>query len=291
GERFRGPPPPAGSNHGPADDRRDPAERGPPPDGPPHRRGPGRGPPPRQPPDHDHGPPPDEFGREPGRGPGPPPPRPDRHSDMLAAIWTDPGTLIAILGAIVATGGIVCYALARYLTRPVRLLSGAAHRLADGDLSTRVAAGVRRRRDEIGKLAIDFDFMAERLESLVSAQKRLLRDISHELRSPLARLNVALELARRDGGPGAADALSRAGREADRLNELIGQLLALARLEGGAVSAGQTLVDLRALVHDVVQDAEFEAAVNDRHVRIVDSTPCEALGTPDLLRSAVENVV
>jgi two-component system sensor histidine kinase CpxA len=185
--------------------------------------------------------------------------------------------------------------LARYLTRPVRLLRGAARRLADGDLSARVGVAGRRR-DEIGDLGRDFDVMADHLENLLIAQQRLLRDISHELRSPLARLNVALELARRDSGSAAEPALARVGREAERLNELIGQLLTLARLEGGAAQpagafSDRVEIDLAVLVSEVAADADFEAAVRDRHVRIVQSEPCRIIAAPGLLRSAIENVV
>jgi two-component system, OmpR family, sensor histidine kinase CpxA len=132
--------------------------------------------------------------------------------------------------------------------------------------------------------------MAERLDALVSAERRLLRDISHELRSPLARLNVALGLARQQAGEDQA-ALDRIEREAERLNSLIGQLLMLARMESGVTTAVRETIDLVAIVHDVVEDAAFEAKGRDRTVQITET--CDALvsGDPDLLHSAVENVV
>jgi two-component system sensor histidine kinase CpxA len=149
---------------------------------------------------------------------------------------------------------------------------------------------VQRRRDELGELAQDFDFMAERVESLVSAQQRLLQDVSHELRSPLARLSVALELALRDAGPAAAPALGRVGREAERLNELIGQLLTLVRLEGGAAPQ-QVRIELSQLVAEIADDADFEATAHDRRVRVAGCDVCEVVGVPELLRSAIENVL
>jgi len=133
--------------------------------------------------------------------------------------------------------------------------------------------------------------MAERISSLISAQKRLLADISHELRSPLARLSVALELARKNAIPAAAPALDRIEREADRVNELVGQLLTLTRLESGAEKIPPDLVSLEELVQQVVSDADFEAQPMFREVKIVRLDKCRVRGSWELLRSAVENVV
>lgn len=191
---------------------------------------------------------------------------------------------------VVLTAGLGCYALARYLTKPVRRLQYAARRLAAGDLSVHIDQDVAGRRDEIGDLGRDFERMARQVEGLLTTQKRLLQDVSHELRSPLARLNVALEIALRDAGPAASAALARAGREADRLNELIRQLLMLARLEGGGPQPQQVGIDLAALVAEVAADADFEAAARGRGVRLVQCDAAVVLGTPDMLRSAIENV-
>ncbi len=119
------------------------------------------------------------------------------------------------------------------MTKPVARLRAATQRLAAGDLTARAGNPKSRRHDEIAGLVRDFDTMAGRLETLVKAQSRLLNDISHELRSPLARLNVALGLARQRSGPESASMLERIELEAARLNELIGRLLTLARLEDG----------------------------------------------------------
>ncbi len=207
----------------------------------------------------------------------------DTPADSAAWVWR--------LGAVIITGGIVCYALALYLTAPVLRLRAAARRLAAGELSVRVAAGRGRRRDEIGDLARDFDYMAERVEALVSAQQRLLRDISHELRSPLARLSVALGLARRAASVEAEVNLDRIERETERLNNLIGQLLTLSRLESGSGAPEQTAISLAQLVQEVAADAEFEAAESNRHVRVVAADECTVVGSPELLRRAIENVV
>jgi two-component system sensor histidine kinase CpxA len=133
--------------------------------------------------------------------------------------------------------------------------------------------------------------MAERLESMVRAQQRLLGDISHELRSPLARLGVALGLARQRSGAEANSALDRIERESDNLNEMISQLLTLTRLESGTDGRKRTDVDLAALVKEVADDADFEARSLNRAVQVVSSDNCSINGVEELLRSAVENVV
>jgi signal transduction histidine kinase len=199
--------------------------------------------------------------------------------------------------------GLICYLLTRYLTRPVLRLRQAARQLAAGDLSAR-AGPLGRRRDEIGELVRDFNRMAERIEGLVNSQRQLISDISHELRSPLARLSVALGLARQRAGDGAAAPLDRIEREAERLNELIGQLLSLARMQAASGPPEKTPVDLRELLNEVVADAEFEAQERGCGVRLHETwaasgpnatngqpSTCQVMGSAELLRSAVENVV
>ena len=192
---------------------------------------------------------------------------------------------------ILVIGGIFCYWLARYLTGPIFKLRTTTNQLAEGDFSARVASNLAKRRDEVGQLGRDFNTMAERLESMVKAQQRLLGDISHELRSPLARLGVALGLARQRAGVEANGALDRIEREADNLNEMISQLLTLTRLESGTDGRKRSEVDLAALVREVSEDADFEARSLNRSVQVVASDKCSINGVEDLLRSAVENVV
>ncbi|MGA7506125.1 MAG: ATP-binding protein, partial [Candidatus Sulfotelmatobacter sp.] len=162
--------------------------------------------------------------------------------------------------------------------------------LAAGDLTAR--AGNPKGHDEIAGLVRDFDAMAERLETLVNAQSRLLNDISHELRSPLARLNVALGLARQRSGPESAAMLERIELEAGRLNELIGRLLTLARLEDGEQRAPLTPVLLDEVVLSVAEDAEFEAQARHCHVHSqIPEGSWAVRGDESLLHSAIENVV
>jgi two-component system sensor histidine kinase CpxA len=192
---------------------------------------------------------------------------------------------------ILITAGAVCYWLARYISNPICRLGAAARRLADGDLKVRVGALLCKRRDEIADLGKDFDMMAERIESLMISQKRLLRDISHEFRSPLTRLTLALEIARQRGGQDAVNALARIELEAQRLNALIGNLLMLARLESGVEEVDGDPVNMSELIEELVTDAAFEAGGRNCSVRVVSTGNCFVLGTKELLRSAVENVL
>jgi two-component system sensor histidine kinase CpxA len=199
--------------------------------------------------------------------------------------------LLPRLFAVLLTAGVLCYLLARYIVSPIGKLRAVTRQVSGGDLSARVGPLLGRRRDELATMGHDFDVMAERIETLVNAQQRLIRDISHELRSPLTRLGVALELARRRAGLEANTALDRIGREAESINEMIGQLLTLSRAESGTHGLRNAKLDLCALVKEVADDAEFEARSRERSVRVVNCETCPMMGASELLRSAVENVV
>lgn len=210
---------------------------------------------------------------------------PPRPVDLLEprALWWRLGLVGLLVGAL-------CLWLAHGLAAPLGELRGAVRRLAEGDLAARAGARLVRRRDEVGELAREFDAMAGRLETLVTAQRRLVRDVSHELRSPLARLSVALELARREGGPAAAAALDRIEREAARLEELTAQLLVLSRLEATVELPAREPVELSEVVRQVAEDAAFEASVRGVAVE-VQGTAGPVTGDAEALRRAVENVV
>ncbi len=188
-------------------------------------------------------------------------------------------------------GGLFCYLLARYMTSPITKLRNATQKIAEGDFETRVAEKVGKRRDELGGLAKDFDEMAERINNLIESEKRLTQDISHELRSPLARMNVALELARVKSNPETVNLLQRIDIESGRLNELIGQLLTLSKLETGSQNFEKMEVNLTKLVESVSSDAHFEAKANNKAVKITKTTEAKVFGNELLLRSAVENVL
>ena len=195
-------------------------------------------------------------------------------------------------GVIALVMGAVCYALARYLTAPALQLSRAARRFAGGDLSARVGPQLAKRRDELADLGRDFDLMAQSIESQRAGERRLLGDISHELRSPLARLQVALDLAESGANAQTRGYLARIEEEVEELGELIGQLLTLTRLENaGAELAPGEVVDLSALVAQICADADFEASASGRTVELVENHAATARGNVPLLRSAIENVV
>jgi two-component system sensor histidine kinase CpxA len=192
------------------------------------------------------------------------------------------------MAVILSMGGLVCLVVARHLTRPIVNLSTAANALADGHLQTRLGTAAGHRRDELGTLARDFDRMATRIEALVAGQRRLLGDVSHELRSPLARLTVAFSLAKQS--PDAEEYWSRIKGEVGRLDRLIEQLLTLARIETG-VEEKHERFDLTEIVQEVVSDGDFEARAHGRRVTLVECAAAPLTGMPALMRSAIENVV
>jgi signal transduction histidine kinase len=187
--------------------------------------------------------------------------------------------------------GVVCYLLAWRLTTPIRRLRAATQSLAGGDLAARVEVSDAATRDELSDLGHDFNRMAERIEKLVASHRQLLRDVSHELRSPLARLGVALGLARKYAPSAAGASLDRIEQEAERLNLMIGELLTLSLLEGGSGAVSFEQLDLSELVEEVVRDADFEAEGSGRSVRADCSGPVGLRGNRELLRRALENVV
>ncbi|MBC8165774.1 MAG: HAMP domain-containing protein [Bryobacteraceae bacterium] len=181
---------------------------------------------------------------------------------------------------------VLSYAFAHFLTSPVRQLQSAVECFGRGEFDTRMKS---LRKDEIGQLARAFDTMADRIETLLAAERRLLLDISHELRSPLTRLNLAVELAR--SGDDVPRHLDRIDREAERLNALVGELLQVTRAEGdGALMRGEN-VPLDWLVARVVEDARIEAEERGCRIEIKESSGADLRGDPELLRRAIENVV
>jgi two-component system sensor histidine kinase CpxA len=185
----------------------------------------------------------------------------------------------------------VCYFLASSLTKPIKRLQKAAQRIAGGDYSARVGEMQGRSGNEITDLGRDFDIMADRTEKVIHAQNRLLCDISHELRSPLARLNVALELAKQRLNADNDSALMKIGQESSRLNELIGQLLILNRLESGGKLNNFSPVNVTELLLEVIEDCNFEASQKERGVKILSSSNAIVNGSHELLRRAIENIV
>jgi two-component system, OmpR family, sensor histidine kinase CpxA len=195
----------------------------------------------------------------------------------------------------IVVGGLTTFALVLLFTQPVVRLRKAARELATGKLDARVKAPSSQSRifagDELAGLMHDFNHMAERLESLVDAQKLLLRDVSHELRSPLARLSVALELAREDAAPEMTSHLDRIERETEKLNMLIGQLLTLSSMEALERQKNFKPVSLNKLIERLVPDAQFEAQQRQCSVVFRAEVECTVSGNQELLYRAFENVV
>jgi two-component system sensor histidine kinase CpxA len=185
-----------------------------------------------------------------------------------------------------AAAVLLCYWLALEVTKPVRKLQKAVERFGRGDLTSRVNST---RRDELGQLARTFDRMAGRIETLLDAERRLLLDISHELRSPLARLGVAVELAR--SGDDLDAALNRIQKESDRLNSLVGGLLQVTRAEGDPNSLRRNPVRLDELLGQLVEDVNIEATARGCTIAYGRRDVVTVQGDPELLRRALENVL
>lgn len=232
-----------------------------------------RTPPPPAPREHATKPPPPPFPHQPGAEPPKPP------AGLLLAF----GLLASLAFSALA---------AWYLSRPIRNLRWALRQVEEGRLDTRVHPLMGRHNDEIGDLGADFDRMAHQLETLVNAQKRLLHDVSHELRSPLARLRIAVELARQQPGQ-IATHLDRIEHESARLDRLVGEVLTLARLESGMTHTPGERFSLGALLADVVEDARFEATESGCHVELSDLAmgKDQLFGEPELLHRALDNII
>lgn len=216
---------------------------------------------------------------------------PGRPPEGLAAIVALGGGPVRLIALVVAATA-VCILLARSFSAPLAKLRRATRQIAGGDLSVRVGNGLGHCAAEIIELGRDFDAMAASMEQAVALRRRLLQDISHELRSPLARLNVALELVeQRTADAGRSKALATIGKESERLNELIEQLLSLTRLEDGQEFKGSSRVDLSRLVREIVDDADFESRGTCRRVSLLVLGRISVVGSEELLRRAIENVV
>lgn len=213
-------------------------------------------------------------------------------SNILARPYMRNPELIIVRFAIaIFVSGLVCFWLSWYLTKPINRLRKATKKLSKGDLNARVAKDIGKRRDEIADLGRDFDQMAEHIQSLLMTQKQLLNDVSHELRSPLTRLQVAIGLARKKSNGDIASELNRIEQESKRLDELVGQVLTLARDSANAVEAKDDYIDMNALLEDIISDARFEAAErNCGIILLADDMPI-IKGNLELLRRAFENIV
>ncbi len=187
---------------------------------------------------------------------------------------------------ILAVVVLLCYGFAYHLTAPLRKMQHAVDCFGKGDFTARAESA---RRDELGQLARTFNQMADRIQTLLAAERRLLLDISHELRSPLARLGVAVELARTE--PGDSAMLDRIEKEAERLNSLVSELLQVTRVEGDPSKKHMEPVRLDEIVEEIVSDTSIEAAAKNCRLELTREQPIILSGDLELLRRAIENVV
>ncbi|OIO72062.1 MAG: two-component sensor histidine kinase [Zetaproteobacteria bacterium CG_4_9_14_3_um_filter_49_83] len=193
--------------------------------------------------------------------------------------------LTALLAMVIAS-----LLVGRIMTRPIAQLRHITNQLGHGHLDARVPASLAGRGDELGELARDFDSMAEKIAALLSAHKQLLRDISHELRSPLARIQIALELARGQGDAGNEDELQRINKEADRINELIEEVLTLSRFDQGMMPLEKQTLSLEALLQSVCEDLQFEATRQECHIEYFSTASLSIAGDERWILRAIENI-
>ena len=216
--------------------------------------------------DGDHAPPP--FGPPPARA-------------VMPLLPILAGALISLLFAAL---------LAAYFARPIRALRSGFAAVADGQLELRIGPSMANRHDELGDLGLHFDHMANRLKLLIGAQQRLMHDVSHEMRSPLARLQAAIELLEQQPARG-PELVARLQRDIGRMDALVGELLTLARVDSGMTAKREEAVDLAEVVADIVEDAQLEANAKDCPLHVSINQELVVQGNHELLHRALENVV
>lgn len=200
------------------------------------------------------------------------------------------GTALRLLAAALISA-LISYFLARSLSRPLEKLRQASRKIAAGELGTRVGLAMTDRHDEFGQLATDFDAMASRLQAMQQANQRLLQDVSHELRSPLARLNVALEIARKKGAAQIESELDRIELESERLKTLVNDVLGLLRESSETVPKVDEEIELNALMDDLVEVVNYEVPQGNPGILWNPAESFRFLGDRELLWRAMENLL
>jgi two-component system, OmpR family, sensor kinase len=234
---------------------------------------------------------PQEWGQDepaeagPPRGSGPPSPHGAGGSPSPHSLIPMPPLLSGLAASLIFAA-----LLAWYFAKPIRSLSRAFDAVSQGNLAVRLSAEMGGRRDELADLGRDFDSMAQRVQSLMDGQRRLFHDVSHELRSPLTRLQVAIGLARQNPER-VEQALLRVERESVRMDQLVSELLTLARLESGMSASVQEAIALDEFVGNIVEDSRVEAEAKQCQLQFVEEGEVFARGNPELLRRGVENVL
>ncbi|MDH5276159.1 MAG: ATP-binding protein [Gammaproteobacteria bacterium] len=204
-------------------------------------------------------------------------------------LWGSAATVLGLVLVALLVIGSVAGLIARTVGRPVGELQAAVRELARGRIEARAPAALAARRDEIGALAADFNSMAKQFEVLLAERQQLMAELSHELRSPLARLQAAIALAGQRPGASPAE-LERMEREIRRMNRVIGDLLRFSRL-GAAASIARRLIRLEHLIRELGRDEQIEASARQCELRITTAGALPVVGDPDLLRSGLENIL
>lgn len=202
---------------------------------------------------------------------------------LSASIWH----VLTALGI----SAVVCFGLAGYIIRPIQQLRKATREFSDGNLKTPATDYIGSRQDEFSDLASDFDRMANKIDTILNSQKRLLSDVSHELRSPLTRMQIASGLALKQTNSETEPYLNRIEIEIERLNEMIGELLQVSTLESGSVFEQKTKFCVNDLLSAIVTDANFEAEANKKSVSLSAPEDIEFVGYHGLFSRAVENII
>ena len=202
-----------------------------------------------------------------------------------------PGDILWVLKLGTIISALMCLVIAHYLSKPIERLRNATNEMARGNLNIRVGNTIGRRSDEIADLVRDFDSMAEELSNQIQSERNLLSGVSHELRSPIARMRLALALARNADAPELSEMLDRIEQDTVQLDSMLERILTVARLESGQYKPKSEVFSLNEVLEEVLDDARFEAAATDATIHFVTDATITVLGDPGLLRSAIENVV
>jgi two-component system, OmpR family, sensor histidine kinase CpxA len=204
-----------------------------------------------------------------------------------------------ILAISLAISAILCLWFARSLVNPIEQLQEASKQMATGNLTIRVGSASKRH-DEIGRLGRDFNHMSEQVERLMGSQKRLLADISHELRSPLARLQLSIGILQQQSedlsnkpieSSFLHSSLARIEKEAGQIEKMISQVLTLSRLDNPQSMMQKDILDIQSLLDPIISDARFEAQEQNKEVSFSATKNYTVEGDSQMLSSAIENVL